>query len=113
VDAVVCNLSASDPVNSYSLRRDDITETRYEKHGHFLKHTDFVSITSNLVQEFTLLLCVTPPQVASSKNGARITKGGETLIYPYASSKPAAFDTTTPGNDVDEAAAVRPGYGLL
>lgn len=45
VDAVVHTLSSSDPVYSYILRWDDITETRYEKDGHFLKHTDFLSFT--------------------------------------------------------------------
>ena len=52
---------------------------------------DFLSITSNLIEELTLILCVTPKELGS-------VQGGETLIYPYASEKGKAFDTTTPGN---------------
>lgn len=51
-----------------------------------------MSITSNLVEEFTLILCVTPEGLCSSG------VGGETLIYPYASENGTAYDTTTPGN---------------
>jgi hypothetical protein len=51
---------------------------------------DFLSVTSNLVEEFTLILCVTPEGLGAS--------GGETIIYPYASKKGTAYDTTTPGN---------------
>ena len=51
---------------------------------------DFLSITSNLIEEFTLILCVTPKGIGSS--------GGETIIYPYASEKGFAFETATSGN---------------
>ena len=60
VDQVIQWLNESDDSYSYQLRRDNITETRYESGGHFLKHKDFLSVTSNLIEEFTLLLCVTP-----------------------------------------------------
>eukprot|EP00985_Skeletonema_marinoi_P005293 scaffold2282_cov136-Skeletonema_marinoi.AAC.3 len=127
VESVVSWLNDSDLTFVYQLRRDNITETRYEADGHFLKHKasdmymcinchllslnihigvftnnniqifsyaaqkqDFLSVTSNLVEEFTLILCVTPEGLGAS--------GGETIIYPYASKKGTAYDTTTPGN---------------
>ena len=124
VESVVSWLNDSDSTFVYQLRRDNITETRYEADGHFLKHKasdmytchllslnihigvftnnniqifsyaaqkqDFLSVTSNLVEEFTLILCVTPEGLGAS--------GGETIIYPYASKKGTAYDTTTPGN---------------
>jgi hypothetical protein len=52
---------------------------------------DFLSVTSNLVEEFTLILCVMP-------DGLGFASGGETIIYPYASEKGTAYDTATPGN---------------
>ena len=47
-----------------------------------------------MVEEFTLLLCVTPKDLADT------VQGGETLIFPYASKEGVAFDTVTPGNGV-------------
>ena len=38
VDAVIQWLNKSDATFAYHLRRDNITETRYEEGGHFLKH---------------------------------------------------------------------------
>lgn len=38
VDNVVGWLNASDPTFIYQLRRNNITETRYDAGGHFLKH---------------------------------------------------------------------------
>lgn len=84
-------LNESDERFSYQLRRDNITETRYQNGGHFSKHKDFLSLTSNLVEEFTLILCVTPP-------GFGPVEGGETLIFPYASKDGVPFDTAKPGN---------------
>ena len=92
VDQTVRWLNESDKEYCYQLRRDDITEIHYKKGDFFKKHKDYLSTTSNLVEEFTLILCVTP----SERLGA--IDGGETLIYPYASQKGVAFDTTTPGN---------------
>ena len=54
-------------------------------------HQDYLSVTSNFVEEFTLILCVTDEKIAVA------VQGGETLIYPYASEKGVAFDTVTPG----------------
>jgi len=91
VDHVIQWLNESDDNYSYQLRKDNITETRYEAGGHFLKHNDFLSVTSNLIEEFTLLLCVTP-------SGLPTAVGGQTLIFPYASEKGTPFDTTKAGN---------------
>lgn len=91
VDQTVQWLNKSDEEYSYQLRRDDVTETRYDTGGFFLKHKDYLSVTSNLVEEFTLILCVTPPNTGK-------VEGGETLLFPYASEKGTAFDTVTPGN---------------
>jgi hypothetical protein len=43
----------------------------------FLKHKNYLSIMSNLVQEFTLILCVTPSEKIDGK-----VIGGETLLSP-------------------------------
>lgn len=95
VDQLVQWLNESDDNYSYQLRRDDITETRYEAGGHFLKHKDFLSVASNIVEEFTLLMCVTPSDLLP-----KAAVGGETLLFPYGSDKGTPFNTTTPGAGV-------------
>jgi hypothetical protein len=44
-----------------------------------------------LIEEFTLILCVTPPDLAGD------VPGGETVIYSYPKGE-VPFDTTTPGS---------------
>jgi len=71
----VRELSSSDAQHEYMLVPNDITEIRYKPGGFFKSHTDFLSTTSNLIEEYTLLLCVTPDDKAAE------TKGGETIIH--------------------------------
>ena len=49
VDNVVGWLNTSDPTFIYQLRRDNITETRYEAGGHFLKHKARVDVCCHLL----------------------------------------------------------------
>ena len=100
VDQTVQWLNESDQEYSYQLRRNDITEIRYARGDFFKKHKDYLSTTSNLVEEFTLILCVTPSERLApvDKAGRGGDSGGETLIYPYASPEGVSFDTTTPGH---------------
>ena len=48
VDNVVGWLNTSDPTFIYQLRRDNITETRYEAGGHFLKHKARLDVRCHL-----------------------------------------------------------------
>lgn len=89
---VVQHLSETDESYSYSLRTNDVTHIRYEKGGFFKRHRDFLSTTSNLIEEFTLLLCVTPDDLSKE------TKGGDTTIHGYGDSGSKSFDTHTPGS---------------
>lgn len=57
-DALVALLSHQDPTFTYSLRHNDITHIHYEKDDFFEAHTDYLSVTSNHVQEFTLIMCL-------------------------------------------------------
>ena len=95
VENTLKDINATDPAFHYQLRHDNITETRYAKDGHFLKHRDFLSVESNLLEEFTLILCVTPQQLVVDG------QGGETMIYPYAS-------TTRPTPPLHASAGTRP-----
>jgi len=57
-DALVALLSERDPAFTYSLRHNDVTHIHYEKGDFFEAHTDYLSVTSNHVQEFTLIMCL-------------------------------------------------------
>lgn len=59
--------------------------------GFFKRHKDFLSTTSNLIEEYTLLLCVTPDQAGG-------VIGGNTTIHTFGGAK--TFDTTTTGSGI-------------
>jgi hypothetical protein len=59
-EALVATVSAQDPGNDYTLVRNDVTHIRYLPGGFFSKHQDFLSLASNMVEEYTLLVCITP-----------------------------------------------------
>ena len=60
--------------------------------GFFKRHKDFLSTTSNLIEEYTLLLCVTPADQAKG------VIGGNTTIHTFGGAK--TFDTTTTGSGI-------------
>mmetsp|Transcript_45146 Transcript_45146/g.107401 ORF Transcript_45146/g.107401 Transcript_45146/m.107401 type:complete len:685 (-) Transcript_45146:126-2180(-) len=88
---VVAKLSSDDPLYSYILVRNDITEVQYKEGGFFGRHQDYLSLTSNLVEEFSLLLCVTPSELAAA------VRGGETVLHLHSGSHQSSA-TVTPGS---------------
>lgn len=54
----------------------------------FSKHKDYLSITSNLLEEYTLIVCI----------GAEKPQGGETVLYLAPSSSHSSKVTGTPGS---------------
>jgi hypothetical protein len=90
VEPLVSEMSKGDPVLDYSLVRNDVTHIRYEKGGFFTKHQDYVSVTSNMVEEFSMLVCVTPKQFVKSQ------QGGKTVIHTN-QGRFLSDTTTTPG----------------
>ncbi|CAB9515177.1 expressed unknown protein [Seminavis robusta] len=63
---IVSHLNQTDQSYQYTLCRNDITHIKYEEGGFFQRHKDYLSLTSNLIEEFTLLVCVTTPSSSSS-----------------------------------------------
>ena len=66
--------SAQDPLNSFTLVPNDVTHIIYEEGGFFKPHSDYLSVTSNCVEEYTMLVCVTPPDATPP------TAGGATVL---------------------------------
>jgi hypothetical protein len=92
VSEVSAQLAARDPASSlhYTLVPDDATHIVYETGGFFKPHRDFTSVVSNVVEEYTLLVCVTAP-------GPVATTGGETRITLSSGRSIVSTATVTPG----------------
>jgi hypothetical protein len=74
----------------YQLVRSDVTEIIYPIGGFFKKHKDYLSLTSNSIQEYTLIVCLpssTQQEQDLSSSSAIddddvvVVVGGETLIH--------------------------------
>jgi hypothetical protein len=76
VEKAVCEISDADPCNSFLLLRNDISHIVYDVGGYFTAHQDFLSLTSNCIQEYTLLICVSSPEEVARTP----IEGGETKI---------------------------------
>jgi len=96
-DALVATLSQADMHCNFTLRHNDVTHIVYETGGFFREHRDFLSTISNALEEYTLLVCVTPP----SKLPTCSPCGGETCV------------TVNPLFTLKSNATTMPGGGLL
>ena len=80
----------------YYLQRNDVTHIIYDQGGFFKGHRDYLSLTSNLLEEHTMIICITPEEVATG------TRGGETILHHRHSltgDKHTKFsETVTPGS---------------
>ena len=102
----------------FSLVRNDVTHIKYRKGGFFRRHADFLSLTSNMIEEYTLILCVTPPDLAKE------TRGGETIVHtneeaaPSLSSlsslsSPSSLSSSNPSASHRSTATTTPGRFLV
>ncbi len=57
-EQLVTYLSTLDPVYKYKLVRNDVTHIHYETGGFFNPHSDYLSLKSNMIEEFTCILCL-------------------------------------------------------
>ena len=76
-----------------SLVRSDVTEITYQPGGFFKRHQDFLSVQGNVVEEHTMLVCVTAAEAAVR------TRGGATIIHQLGKSHKIA-GITIPGHAV-------------
>ncbi|GMI12680.1 hypothetical protein TrRE_jg7199 [Triparma retinervis] len=77
-------------MKTFTLVRSDISEIKYPVGGFFSKHKDYLSITSNSISEFTMIVALTGPDSSPP------TVGGETLLHS-AGHTLSSTKTTTPG----------------
>ncbi|KAL3784152.1 hypothetical protein ACHAWO_006366 [Cyclotella atomus] len=97
VEDLMKTINEGDDEYHYVLWKNgsDITHIKYEEGGCFKAHRDFNSTTSNMIEEFSLIVCVTPEEEAKG------VEGGETSIVTFGGvgAKPVekVYDTKTPG----------------
>lgn len=70
----------------FIIYKNDITQIRYNPGGFFKSHEDYLSLTSNLIDEYTLILCV--------KGNC---EGGHTLLHFNEFMTHTSSKTITPG----------------
>jgi hypothetical protein len=99
----VVNDASVNPIaksKSYQLVRRDVTEIIYPIGGFFKKHKDYLSLTSNSIQEYTLIVCLPSStqqeQAIETDNLSSSVVGGETLIHSNGETSTSSA-TTKPG----------------
>ncbi len=79
--------------NTQFMLYRDATHIKYEVGGFFAQHEDYLSLTSNIIDEYTLLICVTPPSDTPCS-------GGETTFCINDENTIVSKATTTRGRAV-------------
>lgn len=91
-DKLVEVLTEKDEYNSYVLIRNDATHIRYGPGGFFKGHKDFLSLTSNCIEEYTLIVSLQP-----SGTGEPL-QGGLTRVVINSNLILESSATVTPGS---------------
>ncbi|KAI9026319.1 hypothetical protein DFJ74DRAFT_717457 [Hyaloraphidium curvatum] len=91
---LVAAFAAQDKLHDWFLFRNDVTEIHYSPGDFFRRHQDYLSITSNALEECTMIVCITPDKEAEG------LVGGETVLHLSSSLSHASKATTTPGGAI-------------
>jgi hypothetical protein len=89
-DVILKGLTDGDRLHKFSMFKNDVTQIVYETGGKFLQHRDYLSVTSNVLEEYTLVVNVNEP-------GGEQVEGGETRVKINAATELVSKASTTPG----------------
>eukprot|EP01084_Bolivina_argentea_P264572 448185_1 len=87
IDQCIDKINQMDKYYKFMLFKNDITFIKYSQNGFFKPHEDYLSITSNILEEWTMILCV---------DSNCINHGGETVLYINDYFKHTSTHTITP-----------------
>jgi hypothetical protein len=87
VDELIYKLNEMDNHCKYKLIKNDVTYIKYTKGDFFKPHEDYLSVTSNFLEEYTLLICM----------DANCT-GGETIFHINKFHKHISKESITPNH---------------
>src|SRR5205085_3997505 len=57
-DILIDQINQKQKSKKFLLFKNDVMHIRYEKDGYFKEHEDYLSITSNLIEEYSLIICI-------------------------------------------------------
>ena len=83
VDNLISEINKVDKTYNFFLVRNDLTYIRYKEGGFFKAHEDYLSFTSNVFEEYTMILC----EDACCEGGRTIFKINEFFTYASEASK--------------------------
>jgi hypothetical protein len=86
VDILIEKLNKKDKYYNYVTVKNDVTYIKYNEGGFFKSHSDYLSITSNIVEEYTLLISMNEKEC----------EGGETKFTINYSSKYVSKESIIP-----------------
>lgn len=89
-DKLLLDMTAGDQDSLFVIHRTDASHIQYLPGGKFEKHRDYLSVTSNMIEEWTLLISV-------NKVGDAV-RGGETKIDINALNSVISKASVTPGS---------------
>jgi hypothetical protein len=84
------HLSSFDQERDYTIVRNDIQHIKYVQGGYFKAHEDFLSLTTNVLEEWTLL-------VNAQRPGSNVAEGGRTKLHLHNNERFVSKATTLPG----------------
>jgi hypothetical protein len=90
-EKIIAEFNKENEVYSFSIVRNDAMHIKYDKGDYFKEHSDFLSLNSNIFEEFTLIICVLRMDSATN------IVGGETKVVLNDESAVISKSTTTPG----------------
>jgi hypothetical protein len=88
-DNLIKKLNAKDQQQIYTMVHNDVTHIKYKEGDFFKIHEDYLSVTSNFVEEYTMILCMDANCV-----------GGETIFHFNDYFKYVCKETITPYHSV-------------
>lgn len=88
-DKYIKKINELDKTNNYVLVKNDITYIKYKERDFFKAHEDYLSLTTNMVEEYTGIMCVNAD-----------CEGGETIFHFNKSFKHISKSSITEKNTV-------------
>ncbi|AYV81372.1 MAG: hypothetical protein Harvfovirus30_4 [Harvfovirus sp.] len=87
VDSLINKINSFDKTSNYILFRNNITQISYATGDFFQAHEDYLSITSNMLEEYTMIICMDAT-----------CEGGETIFHVNDWFKHTSKSSITPGH---------------
>lgn len=89
IDQLISKINNLDKTMDFILNKNNVTHIRYEKGDFFKEHEDFLSVTSNVIQEYSMIFCLD----ANCTGGETVLKINDFFTYESKS-------TITKGNSL-------------